>query len=201
MPTYRSSFDESGQPRFLVNVPDAPKAPQTAEEARALADRLDADAEKQEETAAKTRRSAAAWRAYARALEEGPAETSSLTSTRVDSTLDIDTMEARTRSDSAKFKTGSQNAGKARDATPFGRWLSEKQMAASVWAAQHADEKGRPRWSPMAVRAWMLPRNADAARAIPEDAAKLIAKETKGAVPAVDASWPSGISRQRRRLS
>ncbi len=49
-----------------------PDAPQTAEEARALADRLDADAEKQEETLKATRRSAAAWRAYARAMEEGP---------------------------------------------------------------------------------------------------------------------------------
>ncbi len=61
-------------------MPDAPKVPQTAEEARALADKLDADAAIQEENAAKTRRSAAAWRAYARALEEGPAEKSDLRS-------------------------------------------------------------------------------------------------------------------------
>ena len=175
-----------------------PPPPATADEARAFADALDADAAKQEATAAATRRSAEAWRAFARILES-PLESSTLTSTRVEDNLAIDTMEARTRSDSAKFKTGSQNAGKARDATPFGRWLLGQQMAASVWAAQHKDDKGEMRWSPMAVRAWMLPAKADAARAIPEDAAKLIAKETKGAVPAVDASWPSGISRPRRR--
>jgi len=128
-----------------------------------------------------------------------PPHVSSLTSTRVEDNLDIDTMEARTRSDSAKFKTGSQNAGKARDATPFGRWLKANEMAASVWAAAHKDESGEMRWSPMAVRAWMLPAKSVGARAIPEDAAKLIAKESKGAVPATDASWPSGISRPRRR--
>ncbi len=53
-------------------MPDVPKVPQTAEEARALADRLDADAEKQEETLKATRRSAAAWRAWARSMEEIP---------------------------------------------------------------------------------------------------------------------------------
>jgi hypothetical protein len=126
-------------------------------------------------------------------------ESKGLTSTRVESTLDIDTMEARTRSDSAKFKTGSQNSGKAREKTPFGLWLKEHEKAASVWAAEHKDDAGEMRWSPVAVRAWMLPKGAIGARAIPEEAAKLIAKESKGAAPATDASWPSGISRPRRR--
>lgn len=134
-------------------------------------------------------------------LHGTPPLSSDLTSTRVDTTLGLDTMEARTRSDASKFATGAQNAGKGRLATPFGRWLAEQKMAASVWAEAHLDERGETRWSPQAVRGWMLPKNAIGARACPEDAAKLIAKESKGAVAPVDASWPSGISRPRRRPS
>lgn len=190
-------------------MPDAPRYPSP--------DELDTEADALEARARELRAAARLIRAYqsepvvshtaSRPAFPGPlhdtppsSEKSSLTSTRVESTLNIDTMEARTRSDSAKFKTGSQNAGKARDATPFGRWLTAREMAASVWASEHKDEKtGELRWSPMAVRAWMLPKGAPGARGVPEDAAKLIAKETKGAVPAADSSWPSGISRPRRR--
>lgn len=144
-------------------------------------------------------REAEVLRGAAAQIEGLGAEIDGLTSTRVESTIPIDTMETRIRSDAAKFKTGSQNSGKARSATPFGRWLEANKTAASVWAAAHRNDDGSLRWSPMAVRAWMLPAKADAARAIPEDAAKLIAKESKGEVPATDDSWPSGISRPRRR--
>lgn len=177
-----------------------PKQPENLSPAqmRDLADRLERQAQAQIARARQLRGAADTIEAI-RAM--GPPETNPLTSTRVESTLELDTMEARTRSDASKFNTGIRNAGKARGQTPFGRWLLEQEKAASVWAAEHRNEDGSLRWSPMSVRAWMLPAKSVGARAIPEEAAKLIARESKGAVPATDSSWPSGISRPRRRPS
>jgi hypothetical protein len=83
----------------------------------------------------------------------------------------------------------------------FNDWLAATDQSATSWALdpRHADASGKPRWAPSAVRAWMMDAGKKSARAVPRDAADLIAVESKGAVPAEDSAWPNGISRSRRR--
>lgn len=130
--------------------------------------------------------------------------TSRLTSTRVDSTVDIDTMESpasnRRQTDEARRRISAANVGEETKATKFWQWLDSQHLTAADWSRAHSNpENGKPRWSPSAVRGWMQPAEAEGARSIPEEAAELIAAESGGAVPALDDTWPSGISRQRRR--
>lgn len=144
-----------------------------------------------------------------RAREVFEARIQSLTfATRVDTNDSQHNMKAKTTrrgplevTAAHKAAIVAANAGTERNQTPFARWLAGQGLAASDWARAHPDpkKKGKLRWSASSVRGWIQPAGSVGARATPEDAAELIAVESKGAVPATDETWPSGISTARYR--
>jgi len=103
----------------------------------------------------------------------------------------------RQKTQAARLAIGAKNATRS---CLFNEWLAATDQTATSWALAHPDAENKPRWAPSAVRAWMM-AGGKSARAIPEEAADLIAAESNGAVPALDTAWPNGISRPRRRVA